>query len=84
VQGLTLLGGDIVAKNRPELLNTVLNSFIKRLSKNIKDDEQHLGLKDVMAFMELFIQFMRGHPQMVDQVDTQRLLSYTLEHFLLL
>jgi hypothetical protein len=81
---LTLLGGDIVAKNRPELLNTVLNSFIKRLSKNIKDDEQHLGLKDVMAFMELFIQFMRGHPQMVDQVDTQRLLGYTLEHFLLL
>lgn len=60
-QGLTLAGDKVF---RPELLNIVLNSYVQRLKPVLQPDEaqkaQRFTVGDVMAFMELFVQYIRS------------------------
>eukprot|EP00347_Sterkiella_histriomuscorum_P015336 403357409 len=69
-QGMTLTG-DAVFKL--DLLNRFLNSYVKRT----QDPVNKLSFQDTLIFLELYVQFMRANPQIMEQVDTQQLIQFT-------
>ena len=61
-QGLTLAGEEIF---HLDLLNQFLNSFVKRLDPEPKSNLEKLTFHDILAFLELYLQFLKVSPALV-------------------
>lgn len=68
-QGLTL-SGEVVLKL--DLLNAILNNFINRLTH----PESKMNLNDIIAFMELYVQYAKSHQNVLENVDHGVLVNY--------
>ncbi|TNV84738.1 hypothetical protein FGO68_gene16543 [Halteria grandinella] len=73
-QGLSLTGEGVF---RIELLNNILNSYVQRLKAD--EGDKSFTLKEVMMFLELFVQYLRSNQQVTDQIDTRILIKFTNE-----
>ena len=55
------------------MLNLFLNSYIRRL----QTEQEGMSLEDALVFLELYIQYMRANPQLLESVDSQALITLT-------
>jgi hypothetical protein len=76
-QGLTLAGEGVF---KPDILNLMLNQYAIRIKSNGGDGQpEKLTIKEVFAFLELYVQYIRANPKVQELVDSSVLITLTNE-----